>query len=203
MLALSFKSGASERPALREPERLGFETHPVPKSLRKAKDVLVVTFARQLPSIPEKSKGYTPLACWATHLIGQAEGTQVVLLYSRAETLSGLEYWPMRRPSRERASQITMLTRLDRDIEEALMRLAQTTSGRFHVGETLLRQIAFRLLFGRISGSNGKAKAWRAAVERRSCPMKWLARVTSWVLVTPAELRKHSVFCRPAGSGGH
>lgn len=171
--------------------------------MRKAKDVLVVASPRQLASIPEKFQQYTPLGSWAAHLIGQAEGTQTVLLYSRAETLPGLEYWPMRRPSRERASQIMMLTCLDRDIEEALMRLAQTTSGRFHVGETMLRRIAFRLLFGRISGGNAKAEAWRAAVERRSCPMKWLARVTIWVLVTPAELRKHTAFCRPAGSGGH
>ena len=44
--------------------------------------------------------------------------------------------------SRERISQIMMLTWLAPDIQEAILRLPQTPGGRFHIGEALLRPIA-------------------------------------------------------------
>ncbi len=44
--------------------------------------------------------------------------------------------------SRERISQIMMLTWLAPDILEAILRLPQTPGGRFHVGENQLRRIA-------------------------------------------------------------
>jgi hypothetical protein len=44
--------------------------------------------------------------------------------------------------SRERISQIMMLTWLAPDILEAILRLPQTPGGRFHVGESQLRRIA-------------------------------------------------------------
>jgi len=44
--------------------------------------------------------------------------------------------------SRERISQIMMLTWLAPDIQEAILRLPQMPGGRFHVGEAMLRPIA-------------------------------------------------------------
>ena len=44
--------------------------------------------------------------------------------------------------SRERISQIMMLTWLAPDIQEAILRLPQTPGGRFHVSEAMLRPIA-------------------------------------------------------------
>ena len=44
--------------------------------------------------------------------------------------------------SRERISQIMMLNWLAPDIQEAILRLPQTSGGRFHVGEVMLRPIA-------------------------------------------------------------
>jgi len=44
--------------------------------------------------------------------------------------------------SRERISQIMMLTWLAPDIQEAILRLPQSPGGRFHVGEAMLRPIA-------------------------------------------------------------
>jgi len=44
--------------------------------------------------------------------------------------------------SRERVSQIMMLTWLAPDIQEAILRLPQTPRGRFHISEAALRPIA-------------------------------------------------------------
>ncbi len=44
--------------------------------------------------------------------------------------------------SRERITQIMMLTWLAPDIQEEILRLPQTPGGRFHVGEAMLRPIA-------------------------------------------------------------
>ncbi|MCC6366319.1 MAG: hypothetical protein IT165_22610 [Bryobacterales bacterium] len=44
--------------------------------------------------------------------------------------------------SRERISQIMMLTWLAPDIQEEILRLPQSPGGRFHVGEAMLRPIA-------------------------------------------------------------
>ena len=44
--------------------------------------------------------------------------------------------------SRERISQIMMLTWLAPDIQEAILRLPQTPRGRFHIAEATLRPIA-------------------------------------------------------------
>ena len=49
--------------------------------------------------------------------------------------------------SRERISQIMMLTWLAPDIQEAILRLPQTPGGRCHVGEAMLRPIARILLW--------------------------------------------------------
>jgi len=57
--------------------------------------------------------------------------------------------------SRERISQIMMLTWLAPDIQEAILRLPQTPRGRFHIAEAALRPIARMPLW------NDQRKQWQ------------------------------------------
>lgn len=62
--------------------------------------------------------------------------------------------------SRERISQIMMLNWLAPDIQETILRLPQTSGGRFHVGEAMLRPIA------RLPLWEDQRKCWRHLVQR-------------------------------------